>query len=213
MNEGCMYRHLEKLRRLSWYERIRTGPSSEDDALLQMTRELAAQLQTSYWYKQIVWGRFNRGGTGWMISKPVIFSKGVLAFPGPLPEAELMLPEYLKGKLSLDEWGLLIAMHLERLKAYNSGRMGKLLGKMFLAIIGVFVPMLLLVPAAVGGVWGRVLVFPAWSPAFLLSILWFRSSFRRWEFELDSNAANQFGTERVMQVLEKMQSLDPRAGP
>src|SRR2546425_12464182 len=91
--------------------------------------------------------------------------------------------------------------------------MAKLLEKMFVAIIGLFVPMLLVVPAVVGGVWGRVLVFPAWSPAFLLSILWFRRSFRRFEFELDRNVANQFGTERELQALEKMQSLDTRASP
>ena len=204
---------MEKLRRLSWFERIRTDPSPEDDSLLQITRVLSAQLQVLFWYKQIVWGRFDKPGWGWMISKPVIFSRGVLAFPGPLPEAELMLPEYLKGKLLLDEWRLLIAMHLLRFKAYNSGRMSKLLGKMLLALFGAFIPLLFLVPTIVGRAWGPLPVFLAWSPALLLFALWARGSLRKWEFELDRSLANRFGTESISQVLEKMKTLDPRATP
>src|SRR5206468_1112769 len=86
---------LQRLRRFSGFERIRTGPSPEDDALLQLTRELALFFDISFWYKAVLWGKFNRSATGWMISKPVLFSPG---------QVELMLPEFLKGKLSLENW-------------------------------------------------------------------------------------------------------------
>ena len=204
---------MEWLRRLSWYERIKTDPSPEDDALLQLTRELSAQLQIPYWYKQIFWGRLDRyNSTGWMISKPVIFSREVLTVPGSLPQAELMLPEYLKGKPSLDEWKILISMHLVRIKAYNSGRMSKLLGKIALIPRGLFFLLLFYIPAAAaGGLSGTVIVLP--SPIFLLSALWIRRSLRkslkRQEFELDRNVAAQLGTEQVSRVLGKMQNLEP----
>jgi hypothetical protein len=151
-----------------------------------------------------------------MISKPVISSREVLTVPGSLPEAELMLPEYLKGKLSLDEWKILIAMHLVRIKAHNSGRMSKLLGKMALAPRGLFFLLLFYIPAAsAGGLSGPVIVLP--SPVFLLSALWLRRSLRKSlkkrEFELDRNVANQFGTEQVSRVLEKMQNLEPMVIP
>src|SRR5207244_9879861 len=58
---------------------------------------------------------------------------------------------------------------------------------------------------------GPILLFPALGAAILLSLLWVGRSLRTWEFELDGNAASQFGIEQVTQVLEKMQSLDPRA--
>ena len=204
---------MERRRRLSWYERIKTDPSPEDDALLQLTRELSAQLQIPYWYKQIFWGRLDRyNSTGWMISKPVIFSREVLTVPGSLPQAELMLPEYLKGKPSLDEWKVLISMHLVRIKAYNSGRMSKLLGKIALIPRGLFFLLLFYIPAAAaGGLSGTVIVLP--SPIFLLSALWIRRSLRkslkRQEFELDRNVAAQLGTEQVSRVLGKMQNLEP----
>ena len=204
---------MERRRRLSWYERIKTDPSPEDDALLQLTRELSAQLQIPYWYKQIFWGRLDRyNSTGWMISKPVIFSREVLTVPGSLPQAELMLPEYLKGKPSLDEWKILISMHLVRIKAYNSGRMSKLLGKIALIPRGLFFLLLFYIPAAAaGGLSGTVIVLP--SPIFLLSALWIRRSLRkslkRQEFELDRNVAAQLGTEQVSRVLGKMQNLEP----
>ena len=204
---------MERRRRLSWYERIKTDPSPEDDALLQLTRELSAQLQIPYWYKQIFWGRLDRyNSTGWMISKPVIFSREVLTVPGSLPQAELMLPEYLKGKPSLDEWKILISMHLVRIKAYNSGRMSKLLGKIVLIPRGLFFLLLFYIPAAAaGGLSGTVIVLP--SPIFLLSALWIRRSLRkslkRQEFELDRNVAAQLGTEKVSRVLGKMQNLEP----
>ena len=204
---------MERRRRLSWYERIKTDPSPEDDALLQLTRELSAQLQIPYWYKQIFWGRLDRyNSTGWMISKPVIFSREVLTVPGSLPQAELMLPEYLKGKPSLDEWKILISMHLVRIKAYNSGRMSKLLGKIVLIPRGLFFLLLFYIPAAAaGGLSGTVIVLP--SPIFLLSALWIRRSLRkslkRQEFELDRNVAAQLGTEQVSRVLGKMQNLEP----
>ena len=203
---------MERRRRLSWYERIKTDPSPEDDALLQLTRELSAQLQIPYWYKQIFWGRLDRyNSTGWMISKPVIFSREVLTVPGSLPQAELMLPEYLKGKPSVDEWKILISMHLVRVKAYNSGRMSKLLGKIVLIPHGLFFLLFYIPAAAAGGLSGTVIVLP--SPIFLLSALWIRRSLRkslkRQEFELDRNVATQLGTEQVSRVLGKMQNLEP----
>ena len=208
---------MERLRRLSWYERIKTDPSPEDDALLQLARELSVQFQIPYWYKQIFWGRFDRyNSTGWMISKPVILSGEVLTVPGSLSQAELMLPEYLKGKLSLDEWKILISMHLVRIKAYNSGRMSKLLGKIALAPRGLFFLLLFYIPAAAaGGLSGPIIVLP--SPIFLLSALWIRRSLRkslkRREFELDRDAATQLGTEQVSRVLGKMQNLEPMVIP
>src|SRR5438445_6123994 len=61
----------------SWYERIKTGPTPEDNALLQLTRELSVQFQMSYWYKQVVWGRLDRyNSTCWIRSTPTIPSKG-----------------------------------------------------------------------------------------------------------------------------------------
>jgi len=169
-------------------------------------------LDSRFWYRQIVWGRFVRGGVGWMITMPVI-SREIWLGPLGVPLAELMLPEYLKGRLSLDEWRILIEMHLLRLKAYNSGKMSRLLGLMALVVLGTFVTLLILFHIFVGRPLGPILVFPAWSPVILLFLLWFRRSMRRWEFELDRSAVNQFGTERVTQVLEKMRSLDPRATP
>src|SRR5260370_11832044 len=73
-----------------------------------------------------------------MISKPIIPPKETVTVPGSLPQAELMLPESLKGRLSLDEWKILIALHLVRFKAYNHGRMSRLLGKVALAPRGLF---------------------------------------------------------------------------
>ena len=87
-----------------------------------------------YWYRQIVWGRLDRyHSTGGIISKPTILSKETVTVPGSLLVAELMLPEFLKGKMSLDEWKILIALHMVRFKAYNKGRMSRLLGKIALA--------------------------------------------------------------------------------
>ncbi len=205
------YRLLDRLRRLSWYERIKSGPSPEDGAILQITRELAVQLESRFWYRHIFWGRFDRGGVGWLISKPVISRELWLGSIG-VPEADLMLPEYLKGRLSLDEWRLIIAMHMARMKAYNSGRMSKLLGLMCLAVLAAFVPILLLLPEVIGRAWGSVLTLPAWTPTILLSFLWLRRYIRGWEFELDAQVAAKFGTEKVLQVLQRMQTLDPRAG-
>ncbi len=194
------------------YERIKTGPSPEDNALLELTRELSVQFQMPYWYKQVVWGRLDRyNSTGWMRSTPTIPSKEIVHVPGSLPEAELMLPEFLKGKLSLDEWKILIALHLVRFKAYNQTRMSRLLGKIALAPRGLFFLLLFYIPAAAtGGLSGPVLYFP--SPIFLIAALWIRRSLRRSlqrrEFELDRNVAEQLGTPQVLQVLEKILNLD-----
>ena len=170
------------------------------------------QLDSPFWYKQIAWGSFDRGGIGWMFSKPII-SRELWLGPLGVPSAELMLPEYLKGKLSLDEWKTLIAMHMIRLKFYNSGRMSLRLGLMILALAAAFVPILLLSDILVGRLWGSILAFSALGTLILLFFLWTRRSMRKWEFELDGKMADQFGTERVSQVLEKMQNLDPRATP
>src|SRR5207237_752339 len=82
---------------------------------------LSVQFQIPYWYRQIVWGRLDRyQSTGGIISKPTILSKEPVTVPGSLPEAELMLPEYLKGNMSLDEWQMLIALNRARLKVYTT---------------------------------------------------------------------------------------------
>ena len=167
-----------------------------------------------YWYKQIVWGRLHsHDSTRSIISKPTIFSKEIVTVPGSLPQAELMLPEYLKGKLSLDEWKILITLHMVRFKAYSKGRMSRLLGKIALAPRGLFFLLLFYIPAAAtGGLSGPVLYFP--SPIFLLAALWIRRSLRkslkRREFELDRKVAEQLGTQQVSQALEKIQNLDQR---
>lgn len=208
---------MDRLRRLSGYGRVKTGPSPEDGALLQLTRELSVQFQIPYWYRQIVWGILDRyNTTGWILSKPAILSKEVVALPGSLPTAELMLPEFLKGKLSLDEWKILIALHLVRFKAYNQGRMSRLLGKIALAPRGLFFLLLFYIPAAaLGGLSGPVLYFP--SPIFLLAALWIRRSLRkslkRRDFDLDRNVAEQLGTPQVSRVLEKVENLDLKRIP
>ena len=208
---------MDRLRRLSGYERIKTGPSPEDNALLQLTRELSVQFQIPYWYKQIVWGRLDRyNSTGWIVSKPTSSSKETIAVPVSLLVAELMLPEFLKGRLSPDEWKILIALHLVRFKAYNQGRLRRLLGKIALVPRGLFFLLLFYIPAAAsGGLSGPVLYFP--SPIFLLAALWIRRSLRkslkRREFELDRNVARQVGTQQISQVLEKVGNLDQKRVP
>ena len=170
-----------------------------------------------YWYRKIVWGRLDRyQSTGGIISKPTILSKETVTVPGSLPEAELMLPEYLKGELSLDEWKILIALHMVRFKAYNKGRMSRLLGKIALAPRRLFFLLLFYIPAAAsGGLSGPVLVLP--SPIFLLTALWIRralrKSLKKREFELDRNVAKQLGTQQVSQALEKLRDLDWRGIP
>jgi hypothetical protein len=182
-----------------------------------LARELSVQFQIPYWYKQIVWGILDRyNSTGWIISKPAIPSKGIVTVHGLLPQAELMLPEFLKGRLSLDEWKILIALHLVRFRAYKQGRMSRLLGKIALAPRGLFFLLLFYIPAAAsGGLSGPVLYFP--SPIFLLAALWIRRSLRkslkRLEFELDRNVAKQLGTQQVLQVFEKAENLDQKRIP
>src|SRR2546422_5710444 len=167
-----------------------------------------------YWYRQIVWGRLDRyHSTGGIMSKPIILSKETVTVPGSLPVAELMLPEFLKGKLSLNEWRILIALHMVRFKTYNQGRMSRLLGKIALAPRGLFFLLLFYIPAAAsGGLSGPILYFP--SPIFLIAALWIRTSLRkslkRREFELDRKVAKQLGTQQVSQTLEKIQNLDQR---
>jgi hypothetical protein len=175
------------------------------------------QFQIPYWYRQIVWGRLDRyRSTGGIISKPTILSRETVTVPGSLPQAELMLPEHLKGKLSLDECKILIALHMVRFKAYNKGRMSRFLGKIALAPRELFYLILFEIPAASsGGLSGPVLYFP--SPIFLIAALWIRRSLRnslkRREFELDRDVAEQLGTVKVLQVLEKILSLDQKRIP
>ena len=175
------------------------------------------QFQIPYWYRQIVWGRLDRyNSTGWIISKPTSSSKETVSVPGSLPVAELMLAEFLKGRLSQDEWKILIALHLVRFKAYNQGRVSMLLGKIALAPRGLVFLLLFYIPAAAsGGLSGPVLYFP--SPILLLAALWIRRSLRkslkRREFELDRNVARQLGTEQISQVLEKVENLDQKRIP
>jgi len=170
-----------------------------------------------YWYRQIAWGRLDRfNSTGWIISKPTVLPKETVTVPGSLPVAELMLPEFLKGKLSLDEWKILIALHIVRFKAYNQGRLSRLLGKIALAHRGLFFLLLFYIPAAAsGGLSGPVLYFP--SPIFLIAALSIRRSLRkslkRRDFELDRNVAKQLETQQVSQVLEKVENLDQRRIP
>src|SRR5438128_12010313 len=171
----------------------------------------------SYWYKQVVWGRLDRyNSIGWIRSTPTIPSKEIVTVPGSLTEADLMLPEFLKGKLSLDEWKILIALHLVRFKAYNQTRMSRLLGKIALAPRGLFFLLLFYIPAAAtGGLSGPVLYFP--SPIFLIAALWIRRSLRKSlksrEFEQDRKVAEQLGTQQVSQGLEKIQNLAQRGMP
>ena len=198
---------MDRPGRRSWYETIKTGPSPEDNALLQLTRELSLQFQMPYWYRQIVWGRLDPyRSIGWIISKPTSLSNETVAVPGTLPEAELMLPEYMKGKLSLDEWKILITLHMVRLKSYNKGRISKLLGKIALAPRGLFFLLLFYIPAAAsGGLSGPVLYFP--SPIFLLAALWIRRSLRkslkRQEFELTEKWPNSSEPSKYHRVSKK----------
>src|SRR5437667_12674470 len=112
-----------------------------------------------------------------MISKPTMRSEETVAITWSLPVAELMLPEFLKGKLSLDEWTTLIALHMVRFKAYNKGRMSRLLGKIALAPREIFFLLLFEIPAASsGGMSGPVLYFP--SPIFLIAALCIRISLK-----------------------------------
>ncbi len=201
---------MGRLRRLSWYERIKSDPSPEDPALLQIARELAVQLDSLVWYKQIVWGRFNRGGVGWIISKPVVSRESFLAYPG-FPVVELMLPEFLKGKLSLDEWRVLIGMHFMRLKAYNSARMSGLMALLILVLLGAFGTLFLLLYILVGRGLASILIFPLLSPAIVLSLFFTRRYLRGWEFELDKKTADRFGIEQVLRLLEKTQALESEA--
>ncbi len=168
------------------------------------------QLDSRFWYKQIVWGRFDRGGISWMISKPVVSRELLIANPG-IPVAELMLPEFLKGKLSLDDWRILIGMHLVRLKAYNSARMSGLMGLWALVSLGALGTLFVLLYLLAGKGLTSILIAPLWTPALLLSLFFTRRYLRGWEFELDRKTADRFGFEQVLQLLEKTQVLESEA--
>ncbi len=202
---------MDRLRRLGDREE-RTGPSPIDDALLQLTRELSVQFQILYRYSRIAWARFIRIDGDWMRSNPV-FLEG-------LSDVELLVPEYLKGKLSLDEWRALMALHFVRLKAYNSRRrISRFLGKIALIPRSLFFLLLIYVPVALAspGYSGSVLTLVLPSPIPLLAALWLRRSLRkslkRRDFELDKIVADQLGQLQVSQVLQKMETLKPIATP
>jgi hypothetical protein len=200
---------LERLRRLNWFERIKTGPSPDDDALLQLARELAQVFDVRFSYKQIFWGNLQGPRFGWMFSKPVFLSS-TLTFRGFMPEAELMLPEFLKGKLSLDSWRFLIGLHMVRFRAnYTSGKPTKIFGGAALFIIGTFIPAVI-IQHMVSGLASTALFLAIWLPGIVLSFLYSRSRFRRWELELDREAANKLGREGTIRVLEQMKLLDPQ---
>jgi len=167
-----------------------------------------------FWYKQVFWGRFDRGGVGWMFSKPVfpVFA-GALTFRGPMPESELILPEYLKGKLSLESWRFLIGLHMVRIHAaYKSGRLAKIFGVMALFILATFIPAVIL-QHIVGEPWGFAVFLAVWLPGCLPGFLYARSRIGRWELELDRNAALKLGTDGTVRVLEQMKFLYPRTNP
>jgi len=106
----------------------------------------------------------------------------------------------------------LIAIHLVRFKGYNSGRMIKEAGTMILIILGTFV-LAFILQRIVGGPLGSALFFPAWSPGLLLVSLKLRNGFRKWVFEVDREVANKLGPEGMLEVLDRMKSLDPKANP
>jgi hypothetical protein len=203
---------LERLRRFSWFERIKTGPSPDDEALLRITRELAELFDVRVWYKGILWGRFERGGLGWMISKPVSpFYPGTLAIRGPSFESELILPEYLKGKLSMDSWRFLIGLHMVRMHAnLTSGRFAKVFGVGVLPILGTFALGVIL-QHVIGEPWGFAIFTAVLLSGLLPTLLYARSRLGRWELELDREAAGKLGTDGIIRVLEQMKFLDPRA--
>ena len=148
-----------------------------------------------------------------MYSKPVLFSRGTLTFRGYLPEVELMLPEFLKGKLSLDSWRFLIGLHMVRFRAnYTSGRLAKIFGGGVLFIIGTFIPAVI-IQHLVGGLVSSALFVAIWLPGLVPTILYLRSRLRRWEIELDREAADKLGREGTIRVLEQMKFLDPQATP
>lgn len=175
-----------------------------------MTRELLVQFQVPRRYSRISWERFVRIDGDWIRSKPV-FLEGLSDFG-------LFLPEYLRDRLSLEEWRILIALHLVRLKANSSqGTASRFLGKIALVPRSLFFFVLLYVPALLLGSKssGSVIIIILPSPIFLISALWLRRSLRRSlktrEFELDKIVADQFGTLQVSNVLEKMALLQRRA--
>ncbi len=185
----------------------RTGPSPIDDALLNLTRDLAEQFKAPYRYSRIAWARFVRGDGDWMLSDPVL--------PGVLSDVELLLPEYLKGKLSLDEWRILIALHLVRLTVHNrESGVSRFLGKFALVprslffLLLVYVPVILASPRSSPG---SIVVLILPSPLPLLVALWLRRSLRRSlktrEFEMDKIVADRSGPPQVSQVLGKMETM------
>src|SRR5438046_7868490 len=65
----------------------------------------------------------------------------------------------------------------------------------------------------VGGPLVSALFFPAWSPGLLLVSLKLRNGFRKWVFEVDREVANKLGPEGILEVLDRMKSVDPKANP
>jgi hypothetical protein len=85
-------------------------------------------------------------------------------------------------------------------------------GTMILIILGTFV-LAFILQRIVSGPLGRALFFPAWSPGLLLVSLKLRNGFRKWVFEVDREVANKLGPEGILEVLDRMKFLDPKANP
>ncbi len=83
---------------------------------------------------------------------------------------------------------------------------------MILIILSTFV-LAFILQRIVGGPLGSALFFPAWSPGLLLVSLKLRNGFRKWVFEVDREVANKLGLEGILEVLDRMKSLDPKANP
>ena len=205
---------MVKLGPISWYDRIKTDPSPDDPELLAFTQELSTKVGSRFWYRQIAWGRFHHAGVDGLISMPVGFREGMLALPPPgVLSAELMLPEHLKGKLSVEEWRVVIGMHLLKLKGQDSGAMNRLVGEVGLIIFGLWVPVLVLSRVFLGpSILHDILSYSVLGLAVLLALFWARIRLRPLEFQFDQQAAARFGKEQVLNALEKRYALQPE-GP
>jgi len=138
-----------------------------------------------------------------------VMSREMLLNPVAILTADLMLPEYLKGKLSIDEWRILIGMHLLKLRGHESGAMNRIMGEIFLIIFGSWIPILVLSHVFLGGSIGQILEFSTLGLAGLSALFWARRKIRPLELQFDRQAAVKFGTEQVLRVLEKVQGMQP----
>ena len=145
---------------------------------------------------------------------PVRFRESMFAPPpsGVLP-AELMLPEHLKGKLSVEEWKVVIGMHLMKLKGQDSGAMNRLVGEAGLIIFGLWVPVLLISRVFFGpSILHEIITYSVLGLAVLLALWWAGVRQRPLEFQFDQQAAVRFGKDHVLNALRKRNSFQPE-GP